>query len=56
MVHTGLHTALLKMPPGVLDVAIKAVMQGAATHVDPGVRRTCLQVWTDIGCGNAGRG
>ena len=44
MVHTGLHTALLKMPPGVLDVVIKAVVQGAAMHVDPGVRRSCYQV------------
>ncbi|GAX84343.1 hypothetical protein CEUSTIGMA_g11765.t1 [Chlamydomonas eustigma] len=44
LVHTGLSRSLLNLPPGILDVAIKAVTQGAATHVDATVRRTCMQI------------
>ena len=42
-VHTGLSSSLLKVPPGVLDAAIKAVTQGAGVHVAALVRRTCMQ-------------
>ena len=48
-VHTGLSASLLKVPPGVLDAAIKAVTQGAGVHVDALVRRSCMQVRPQMG-------
>jgi hypothetical protein len=44
VVHTNLSGCLVEMPPGALDAVMKGVMEGAATFVDPAVRRTCLQV------------
>ncbi|KAG1677608.1 hypothetical protein FOA52_010389 [Chlamydomonas sp. UWO 241] len=44
VVHTGLSRALLELPPGALDVVINAVVEGAASHVDAGARRTCIQI------------
>jgi exportin-T len=40
----NLSGALLAVPPSVLDAAMTAVAKGAASHVDPAVRRTCIQV------------
>lgn len=51
--------ALLKVPPGALEAAVVGLTRGAATHVDPTVRRTCLQVrgWEgqEEGCRGVGR-
>ncbi|GBF91404.1 exportin [Raphidocelis subcapitata] len=43
--HQGLAAALLQAPPSVLDSVLSALTRGAASHVDPTVRRTCLQVF-----------
>ena len=40
----GLAAALLQAPPQVVDAVLTALTRGAAAHVDPTVRRTCLQV------------
>lgn len=47
----GLSVALLKVPPASIEAIMVALTRGAATHVDAGVRRTCLLVG-----GPAGRG
>ena len=44
----GMSGALLKVPPGVLEAAVLGLTRGAATHVDPTVRRTCLQVFSRL--------
>jgi hypothetical protein len=41
---SGLAAALAALPPPALDAAVGALAAGAAGHVDPFVRRTCLQV------------
>ncbi|KAL4444906.1 hypothetical protein ABPG77_003956 [Micractinium sp. CCAP 211/92] len=43
LVHNKLSPVLLHAPPGTLDAALGALMRGAATHVDAGVRKTCVQ-------------
>lgn len=44
LAHNELTSALLQTPPGTLDAVLGALMQGAGTHVDSGVRKTCIQV------------
>lgn len=44
LAHNGLALALLQAPTSVLDSVLSSLTKGAATHVDPTVRRTCLQV------------
>jgi hypothetical protein len=43
LVHNGLVGVLLRVPRGSLDAILGALMRGAASHVDPGVRKTCIQ-------------
>ncbi|PSC72015.1 exportin-T isoform X1 [Micractinium conductrix] len=43
LVHNRLAGVLLGAPPGTLDAMLGALMRGAATHVDAGVRKTCVQ-------------
>ena len=38
-----LAQALLRAPGGTLDVALEGLLRGAAAHVDPAVRRMCVQ-------------
>ncbi|KAK9827309.1 hypothetical protein WJX81_002974 [Elliptochloris bilobata] len=38
-----LAPALLQAPGGALDAALEALLRGAASHVDPVVRRMCVQ-------------
>lgn len=45
---SGLSGALLKVPPAALEAAVLGLTRGAATHVDPNVRRTCLQVFSRL--------
>jgi exportin-T len=52
LAQNGLTGALLQAPPAVLDSVLTSLTKGAATHVDPTVRRTCLQVG---GAGVVGR-
>lgn len=44
VVHQNLSSSLLPASPQVLDSMLTAVARGAATHVDPSVRRICVQV------------
>ncbi|KIY98490.1 hypothetical protein MNEG_9470 [Monoraphidium neglectum] len=44
LAHHGLAAALLQAPASVLDSVLASLTQGAASHVDPTVRRTCLQL------------
>ncbi|KAG2493435.1 hypothetical protein HYH03_008254 [Edaphochlamys debaryana] len=44
----GLSGALLKVPPAALEAAVVGLTRGAATHVDPTVRKTCLQVFSRL--------
>ena len=43
LVHSGLASVLLRVPRSSLDAVLGALMRGAASHVDPGVRKTCIQ-------------
>jgi exportin-T len=43
-VQNGLSAALPAMPPGGFDAVMAALARSAATHVDPAVRRSCMQV------------
>jgi exportin-T len=36
--------ALLEVPPGILDSVLTDVARGGVMHVDPAVRRTCVQI------------
>lgn len=40
----NLIDCLLHIPPQVLDSIMTALAKGAATHVDPSLRRSCIQV------------
>lgn len=40
----NLTNTLLQIPPQILDNIMTALSKGAATHVDPSVRRSCMQV------------
>lgn len=40
-----LASVLLQTPSQSLHLALGAVVAGGAGHVDPGTRKTCLQVW-----------
>ena len=42
--HNNLTQVLMRSNAQVLDLELTAISRGAATHVDPAVRRTCLQV------------
>jgi hypothetical protein len=42
--HHGLAPLLLSCPGAVGELVLGALTRGAATHVDPGVRKLCLQV------------
>jgi exportin-T len=42
--HNNLTQVLMRSNAQVLDMELTAVTRGAATHVDPTVRKTCLQV------------
>jgi exportin-T len=45
VVHQNLASSLLQAPPQVLDQLLTALARGAAAHVDPSVRRLCMQVF-----------
>ena len=40
----GSHV-LLQTPSATLHQALGALVEGGAGHIDPGIRKTCLQVW-----------
>ncbi|CAD7697822.1 unnamed protein product [Ostreobium quekettii] len=42
LVHQGPLDVLLQIPQSCLEAMLTALAQGAATHVDPSVRRTCV--------------
>jgi len=46
--HNNLTQVLMRSNAQVLDLELTAISRGAATHVDPAVRRTCLQVFTRL--------
>lgn len=50
----SLTGSLLQLPPQVLDNIMTALAKGAATHVDPAVRRSCIQVGVEQGGGGRG--
>jgi hypothetical protein len=53
----NLTGSLLQLPAQVLDNIMTALAKGAATHVDPAVRRSCIQVGTGAGdSGSTGYG
>jgi exportin-T len=46
LAHSNLSGVLLRVDPaGVLEPLMGALTRGAATHVDAGMRRTCVQVY-----------
>lgn len=49
----NLTGSLLQLPAQVLDNIMTALAKGAATHVDPAQRKTCIQVCNSmmVGCG-----
>ena len=42
---SNLGHVLLQTPSETLQPALGALVGGGAGHVDPGIRKTCLQVW-----------
>ena len=42
---SNLSHILLQTPSDTLHRALTALVAGGAGHVDPGTRKTCLQVW-----------
>jgi exportin-T len=44
VVTNNLTGSLLRLPPQTLDNIMTALAKGAATHVDPSLRKACVQV------------
>lgn len=42
---SSLSHVLLQTPSETLHQALGALVAGGADHIDPGIRKTCLQVW-----------
>ena len=42
---SNLRQVLLQTPSETLQQALGALVAGGAGHIDPGIRKTCLQVW-----------
>lgn len=42
--YNGLSSILVQTQPPLLDTALEALVRGAAAHVEPATRRTCVQV------------
>lgn len=45
VIGSSLSHVLLQTPSETLHRALTALVAGGAEHVDPGTRKTCLQVW-----------
>lgn len=44
---SNLRHVLLQTPSDTLQPALGALVAGGAGHIDPGIRKTCLQVWAE---------
>ena len=52
LVHSEVTGALLAAAPATRDAALEALVRGAASHVDPVVRKTCCQVTLGLSFGS----